>query len=350
MRARTMMMVVLAACGGGKGTGTGTAGTGQETAGGGQETAGTGQETGSGGGGQETGGGAAPQPAPAGFAEADAVSFDGGELVTWSFSAGKVTRLGSAKLGDVDAEDWSAALDGDWADRDHFFLHIPPRTVLQVTATAITPVTVPPESAFQAPRPKVDDDDGLTEGGVMERSNTGLVVTDGEVWWSECPWGFPYDGWQCEVYVSAKLWPDAKAAEVGVSMVPRQWPWPGAKAPGFRLKEIDEGRILGCSPPAGTAYKQTKLGGNEEDGEMVHTVEWVSAKPPRLLLIWGSPGLADLVPNRWELHDGCMEKPILAGESAEAGPPGVWLGDETIYQGADALGPIKGDVKFRPPT
>jgi len=343
--AAALAAVLVLGCGGkSKGTETGTGGGGQGTAGGGQGTGG-------GGGGPATGGGATTLPAPAGFAEADAISIDGGEIITWSFAGGKVTRLGATKLGDPDPEDWNAALDGDWGDRDHFFVHIPPRAVMQVTAAGITPITVPPESAFKTPRPKVEDDDGLTEGGVMEARDNGLVVTELDgVWWSECPWGFPYDGWQCEVYVSAKLWPDAKAAAQGVSMLPRRWSWPGAKVPGFRIKELDEGRILGCSPPSGTAYKQTQLMGKEDEGEHVYTVEWVSAKPPRMLLVWGTPGYADLVPSRWELHDGCMEKPLLQGESAEAGPPGYWLGDDTIYKGADALGPIKGYVKFRPPT
>ena len=69
-----------------------------------------------------------------------------------------------------------------------------------------------------------------------------------------------------------------------------------------------------------------------------------------MLLIWGTPGFADLMPSRWELHDGCKEQPMLQGESAAAGPSRYWLGDSTIYKGADALGPITGYVKFRPPT
>lgn len=130
----------------------------------------------------------------------------------------------------------------------------------------------------------------------MLGSDTGLVVTDGEAWWSECPWGYPYDGWQCEVYVSARLWPEA--ATRGDRIAARGWTWPGAKASGFRTKELDEGRVLSCTPPAGTAYKQTQLRGKEEDGEMVHTVEWVSASPPRLHVVWGSPGMDDRLQGR----------------------------------------------------
>ncbi|HUQ08507.1 MAG TPA: hypothetical protein VM261_38715 [Kofleriaceae bacterium] len=348
MRARAaLVMVLVVACGGGgKATGTGD---GTTVTGAGEESrSGTGTGTGTG---SEAATGAKPIAAPAGFAEADAITIDGGDVVTWSFAGGKVAELGRATLAKVDPEDYMAALDGDWADRDHFFVHVPPRDVFVVTAAGITPVTVPPESAFKAPRPKVDDDEGLNEGGVMDGRDTGLVVTkDHEAWWSECPWGFPYDGWQCEIYVSARLWPTAKTMTDQTGVGPRSFDWAGAKVSGFRTKELDEGRELGCTPPAGTRYKQTRLGGKSEDGEMVYATEWVSASPPRLLLIWGSPGYADLVPTRWELHDGCLEKPVLHGEWATPGPAPYWLGDTTIYKGGDALGPITGNVRFRPPT
>ncbi len=292
---------------------------------------------------------AAPlKPAPEGFAEADAVSLDRGELITWSFADNKVTKLGSLKLATGDADDPTAALGGDWADREHFFVHVPPRTVLQVTAAGVTPIPVPPESAFTTPRPEVDDDEGLTEGGPMEGDRYGLVVVEDAVFWSECPWGYPYDGWQCEVHVTARLWPTAVTFSDGAGVRPRRWRWPGAKVSGFRTKELDESRELGCTPPAGTAYKQTRLRSDVDDLERVHTTEWVSTSPPRLLVIWGSPGYDDLVPTRWALHDGCREQPLVQGETAEPGPGGLWLGDDTIYRGATPLGPIEGYVRFRP--
>jgi hypothetical protein len=342
MRARASLVAVLAACGGGGttpaplvlGAEPGVASGGQESTNGPQETQ------------------PVPmQPAPAGFAEADAVSIVGGEIVTWSFAGGKVSRLGAVKLADLDPDDYGSYLRGDWADREHFFVSVPTRTVLRVTAKGITPVTVPPEAAFQSPRPNVgDEDENLSEGGLMEGDRFGLVVTAGAAYWSECPWGFPYDGWQCEVHVTAELWPDADVVTDGTGVRPRRWPWAGAKAPGFHLKELDEARVLGCTPPPGTKQKQTQLRGKEDDGEHVHTTEWVSASPPRLLVVWGTPGYADLVPSRWALHDGCLEKPLVKGETAEAGPNGIWIGDETVYRGADALGPIDGYVRLRPPT
>jgi hypothetical protein len=338
-----VLCVAIAACGGGKRTGTGT-GMGEIRSGEGKgEGEGDGEGEGKG-----KGKGSEAMAAPAGFAEADAITIEGGDVITWSFAGGTVKELGRVTLAKVDPEDWTAALDGDWADRDHFFVHVPPRDVLMVTAGGITPVTVPPEAAFKSPRPKVDDEDGLSEGGVMDGPGFGLVVTAGEAWWSECPWGFPYDGWQCEVYASARLWPTTGTSSARID--PRAYDWAGAKVSGFRTKELDDGRELGCTPPAGTKYKQTKLVGKSEDGEMVYATEWVAASPPRLLLVWGSPGYADLVPTRWELRDGCLEKPLLQGEWATPGPAPYWLGDTTIYQGGDALGPIAGHVRFRPPT
>lgn len=327
----------LAGCGGGKGKGT--------------EPVIVGAEPGSGSGSGSAPAGEAPTatPAPTGFAEADAITIDGGELVTWSFAGGKATRLGSIKLASPDPEDYTGSLRGDWADRDHFFVLIPPRTVKHVSAQGVVDVTVPPESEFKVPKPAVDNSDDLSEGGVMERTDTGLVVGGGEAWWSECPWGFPYDGWQCEVYVSSRLWPTPKSTTEKTGVAPRRWDWTKAPIKGWKLKELDEGRMLGCNPPPGTKQRQTKLEGQEEE-ERVYAAEWVSSDPARLLLIWGTPGYADLVPMRWELHDGCLEKTVGKGEDATPGPAPYWLGDGVLYHGADNLGPIPGDVRFRPPT
>jgi hypothetical protein len=291
--------------------------------------------------------GAQVMPAPAGFAECDAISIDGGELITWSFAGDKVTKLGSVRLASPDPEDAFAMLSGDWADRDNFFVEVPPRTVLHVTATGIAPVTVPPESALTSPRP-AHDDPNLTEGGVMEGERYGLVVTEGAAHWQECPWGAPYDGWQCEVYATATLWPDADIAFDDTGVRPRSFDWLPVTVPGFRVKELDEARIVGCTPPAGTAYKQTKLKGKEEDGEHVYQLAWVSSSPPRLLVVWGTPGYDDDVPSRWALHDGCNEKPLVQGEWATPGRSPYWMGDGTVYKGATPLGAVTGGLSFRP--
>jgi hypothetical protein len=308
-----------------------------------------------------SGGGSAMVAAPpAGFAEADLVAIEDGALVTYKVAAGKVERLGSATLTDVDPEDYMSRLSGDWADRDHFFMQVPPRTVLQVTATAVTSMTVPPEAAFKTPRPKVEDDEGLTEGGEIE-GRTGLVVTEGGAWWVECPWGFPYDGWQCEVWSMAKLWPTTEVKTDGAGIAARNWRWPDVTVKGIRLKEMEAEHALGCMPMKGTKQKPFVFRGSDEQGEEIESSHWVSVSPPRLLVVYGSPGLADLVPTRWSLHDGCLERPLAQGTAVEPGPGELWLAWEAndplaedvqprqvIRRGAEVVGEVTGTVRFRP--
>jgi hypothetical protein len=291
---------------------------------------------------------AAPKAPPAGFAEADAIVLHGGELSTWSFAGGKATKLGAVTLIEgVDDEEFGPPLHGDWADRDHFFVELAPRTVLHVSAASIEAVVVPPESAFKAPRPTIENNDDLSEGGVMDQG--GLVVGGGEAWWEECPWGFPYDGWQCEVYASARLWPSPTTKTDDRSITAHRWDWSHAPIKGWITKELDDGRKLGCTPPAATKQKPTQLAGQDEE-DRVYAAEWVSPMPPRLLVIWGSPGYADLVPTHWELHDGCHVEALEKGQYAEPGPSGYWFADGIMHQRANPLGPVPGNVFFRPPT
>lgn len=302
--------------------------------------------------------------APADLGRSDLVTVDDGSVTGWAIGGGKIEKLGTVTLAKVDPEDYMAQLRGEWIDREHLAVLIPPRDVVVISPGKIARVKVPPASAFKTPRPETPDDDGLEEGGVMEGSNTGLVVGGGAAWWSECPWGFPYDGWQCEVYTKAKLWPAAGKVETGQVEADR-WDWVAQEPKGYRLKDIDDGRVLGCTPPAGTKQKQTQLKGFEEDSETVVERHWVSASPPRLLVVWGTPGMDDSVPSRWTLHDGCLERPLAQGTWVEAGPAGLWLGHEAadpraedvktrpvLRRGAEVIGelPDRGSVRFRPPA
>jgi len=81
-------------------------------------------------------------------------------------------------------------------------------------------------------------------------------------------------------------------------------------------------------------------------------------------VVYGQPGLADLIPSRWTLHDGCLEQPLAQGTYVEPGPGGLWLGLESpdptadevvthqiLHRGADVIGELPGvDVRFRPPA
>lgn len=307
-----------------------------------------------------------PLPAaPADFGRADLVTISDGSVTGWTIGAGKVEKLGSVTLAKVDPEDYMGQLLGDWIDRDHLAVLIPPRDVVVISAAKIERVRVPPGSEFKTPRPTTEDDDGLEEGGVMEGANTGLVVGGGAAWWSECPWGYPYDGWQCEVYTKAKLWPGGGGKVETGDVQGDSWDWPTGEPKGYKLKDIDDGRVLGCTPPPGTKQKQTQLKGFEEDSEMVAGKYWVSTSPARLLVVWGTPGMDDLHPSRWTLHDGCLERPLAQGTYVEAGPAGLWIGHEAadpraedvktravLRRGGEVIGelPDGGLVRFRPPA
>lgn len=308
----------------------------------------------------------APLPAPpADLAKAELMTIGGGEMTAYDLDGGKVTQLGTAVVAQVDPEDYLASISGDWADHDHFIVHIPPRDVVVVTAERMTRLEVPPDAAFTTPKPDVgDESENLSEGGLMIEGSTGLVVSGGSAWWVECPWGFPYDGWQCEVWTHAKLWlVDKPEVEVGPVMAD-EYAWPVQVPSGFRTKELDEGRALGCTPPPGTKQKQSQLRGSGEDGEMIMSHHWVSVSPPRLLVIYGTPGMDDLSASSFALHDGCLPKPLAAGISAEPGPDGLWVAWESydlkaekvelrtmVHRGADVLGELAGgSVKFRPPA
>ncbi len=305
---------------------------------------------------------AKPLPAPpAGFATADLVTMRGGELATWSAVDGKLTKLGSVTLADipegdlVEARAMSSLGKGHWADRDHLFLTLAgAREVVMVTATAITRVTIPPAKDFETAKP-ADPDGDIEKANNVGIDSEGLQVDDkGDVFWSQCAWGRGYDGYICDAWVHAQLWPIAKRSEGPGAITARSWSWPKPPA-GFKATIKD--RTLSCSGPAGRSAIQP--GTADDTDEEFDAVQWVSAQPPRMLVTYGHAGLADVIAERWTLHDGCTIKPLASGGTAEPGPAGFWIGvaksDEsdgpaTLYRGAQTLGPLPDHarVMFRP--
>lgn len=304
---------------------------------------------------------AKPLPAPpAGFAAADLVTMRGGELATWSTADSKLTKLGSVILADVPEGDLVETMavsgigKGDWADRDHLFVSLGERSVVMITATAITRVTIPDAATFETPKPP-DPDGDITKANNVGLESEGLQINDkGEVYWSQCGWGRGYDGYICDAWVHVQVWPNAKRLEGPTQgpIAPRRWAW--AKQPdGF--KAAIKGQTLSCNGPAG----RSTLTARRSDGEELDGVHWVSATPPRMLVIYGHAGLADIVPDRWTVHDGCKGTPLAEGSTVEPGPDGLWIGtvrseeDEgasTLYRGARPLGelPAHARVLMRP--
>jgi len=304
-----------------------------------------------------------PDP-PAGFATADLVTVRNGELAAYAIVDGKLRQTGTTTLIKVDTDDAGESRfvdnvgNGGWADRDHLFLTTGERSVVMVTATAVTQVAIPAHDKFQTPKPAGDD---VVAGGTGGVSGTGLVISGGAAWWSECPWGLPYDGFQCESYAHGRLWPTPEL-DAGVTALPRDgFAWPTAVPAGYTTRSIKRGDIddagIACQPPK-NAGSRVNLYPNTDSAEMIDSYHWVSSEPPRLLVIYGHGGMSELIPDRWTLHAGCDATPLAGGSSVETGPAGLWLariGDDTttrqtIYRGAAPIGdlPTDASVIFRP--
>ncbi len=283
-----------------------------------------------------------PRPAIAWFANADLVSFEGQDIVAFSLAGDRVTRVGSTTLpADV--------VGGDWVDRDRLVIELDGRRVVQVTAEGIFPIAVPAREAFARPSPQPEATD------LVEGTAGGLIVaSDGSAWWSQCTWGWPYDGFQCASHVSARLWPPGGdwLESADQPMAPSEYPWPNAVPAGYHTTA--SATKLDCDSPAG----HVELAANAERSEQVHSFHWVSTSPPRLVIVFGRFGYNDLLPERWALHDGCGENPIEHGDAIAPGPDGLWIstkprGDDDVKRevrrGAAVIGEFPdGRAYFRP--
>lgn len=297
-----------------------------------------------------------PAP-PAGFATSDLVMMTGGELSAWAIVDGKLVKTGGATIATVGADSFETAAltgigQGEWADRDHLFVTVGEREVVMITPRAITRVDMPAAAVFDAPKPP-DPQGDLTPGGdSVFGADAGLVVSDGAATWSRCAWGLPYDGFQCELWVHVQLWPTRERHESPQSRAARRWAWPAAPA-GYTAKTSD--KAVTCSGPKVTTQIPAGTGGGEDD-ESIESVQWVSAEPPRLLVSYGHMGYADLVAERWTLHEGCIVPPLATGSTAMPGPAGLWIGASdgrppVLYRGARIIGelPEHAAVMLRPP-
>jgi hypothetical protein len=288
---------------------------------------------------------AAPRPAgrnfpppPAGFATADVVVLSAGTLTSYALANDKLQATGSVKLFEVaegdEGESRMMGLGrGDFADRDHLFITIGRRDVVMVTATGITEVPVPSEDNFKTPKPTPQADAGDTSGTGYQ-PNTGLVITPTSAWWVACPWGLAADGFQCDEYVSAQLWPTAKLQRNKAPIESRAFAWTDTLA-GYTLKR--DPKAVTCEH----GQTSVKLAADVDPDEQIHDAHWVSTNPPRLLVVYGHPGYASLVPDRWTLHAGCAQQSVATGSWAAPGPAGWWIGhsfaktepDHELYRG-----------------
>jgi hypothetical protein len=274
---------------------------------------------------------------------ADLAVFDSGTYRLYSLAGDKVTEIGKVVFANNPGDSALAMTRRGfgWADRDHLIVSFGDDVKL-VTAGGVAPLAVPAEASLVSPpKPKPD----LESGGIL-----GLTVHDGEAWWSKCAWGFAADGFQCETYVYARIWP-SDLRKTGTSPIePRpETPWPKTASKDFHTKENEGGQSLSCQPPGGAA---TELKGKNEDDHVTDgDAHWVSLSPPRLLVQYWEFGLYPF-PADWGLYDGCKAEPLERGSTLHPGPDGLWVagGDKvTIRRGATVLGELPSDeVKFRP--
>jgi len=309
---------------------------------------------------------AAPLPKPpTGFATCELVTTSGGVVTAYAIGAGGLQATGTttiAKVGPADPDDMlleQRVGDGDWTDRDHLFLISGPRAVIQVTASAIVPVEVPPPARFKRPKPASQDGEEMVAGD-LDAPGTGLVVQAGAAWWSECPWGMPYDGFQCEGYVHARLWPTPALLADQPRLDPRRYSWPTAVPAGFSTRTIKRGPDDAGVACIGPGNQRANLYPADES-EVLDSYHWVSTTPPRLLVLYGHGGLDELILDRWALHAGCDDKQVAGGTTVVPGPNGLWLAREgssedltttrqVVYRGATVVGELPDDatVLFRP--
>ena len=305
--------------------------------------------------------GSAVPAVPARFADADLLAFVGGDLVGFDLAGDRLTELGRMRF---QVPDEMAQFHGDWADPDTFFvawgaMFADDVELAAITAEGVRPVARPPASALTAERPTDgSNDDELQEGGV----EGGLVVTEGAAWWTHCAWSLPYDGGVCERWIAVRLWP-SPAREVGAPPVARAWAWWDEPPPGVTATSKDD-TVL-CTQRVGRRATTVALFPADEN-EHLDQQHWLSADPPRLLTVWGGYGLADLIPSRWQLHDGCVAEPAVVAERAAPGPDRLWVAWEydpadpseerptraVVRRGAVVLGTLPehtDDVRFRPP-
>ncbi len=281
-------------------------------------------------------------PAIAWFATADLVTFDGKDITAFSLAGGRVTRVGSTAMADD-------VITGGWVDRDRLIVELDGRRVVQVTPEGASSIAVPPRAAFARPSPQPEATD-LVQGAA-----DGLIVGDeGTAWWSECTWGWPYDGFQCMSHVSARLWPPGEQWVEGGEdpMDAYEYPWVNAVPAGYHVTAA--GKKLACESPTG----RTELSAGDDSTEQVYGFHWVSASPPRLLVVYARFGYKDLVADLWMLYDGCTAQPLEQGDNVEPGPGDLWLATKPLphdeerrelRRGAVVIGdPPGGGIELRP--
>jgi len=280
------------------------------------------------------------------FDQAELAVLDHGDLRLYSTEGDRLTEVMKVHLANNVDGSFLAMNPHDfgWADHDHLLAAMGQHVVL-VTAAGTKELAVPAEDSMQAPKVASEGNSmQLEPGGVL-----GLTVADGSAWWSKCAWGFAVDGFQCEQYVHVQLWPGHEQKIDRSGIAPRAKPaWPDESPKGYNASVDGDGKHATCMPPSG----QPSSLHSADENDFFGGLQWVSLAPPVLLVQYDQYGLADAIPTRWTLHDGCTETPIETGSYVHLGPNGLWVAEgekaTTLRRGAKVLGQLpSGDVRFR---
>jgi len=271
------------------------------------------------------------------FERADLVALRGGGASFYSLAGDHVEALDTLPI-DHGAD---AKLDGDWADRDHLFVGIGAARVVAITAAGMRPIAVPDLAAVPARAPERD---------AIDLRGAQLAVRPGEAWLMTCLRGEP-EGGACTTTGGIRLWPAPAETCIGCP-APVAWAWRNGPPPGVTTRVADDN--VTCTPVAGPPVTITTASASEH----MMGAYWVSASPPRLLVVYGVAGYSDVLQSRWSLHDGCTAPPVAGGDWVAAGPDGLWIATQptssephgvTVWRGATRLGELPDAlVRFRP--
>jgi hypothetical protein len=282
--------------------------------------------------------------APDGFASCDVALLDSrGVLSTWKLAGGRAEQLGKVEIGKPidlscgDCPPFARPMKAEWADREHLFVSPDREHVFMITGDGIEQLPVPDVSKVAAPKP-----DGAQETGLLGNTYTqiDLVVKDGEAWWSRCPWSWPNDGGACAGWVNVRVWPSSKTLREDQS-IDTSHAWREQAPPSYNI----DGDA--CIAPDGTRSTIVHPTGESWEYEELYGAKWLSASPPRLLVLWGPHSEFDSPPaNRWQLRDGCANV-IAEGSTPRPAAADTWLSSEhdaiVIHRGASELGRVPAD-------
>ena len=268
-------------------------------------------------------------PAFPALARADlVVALADGDLAAYAIAGDKLTELGRVHrvpaTGVSDEPDWGSTLVW-WLDRDHLLVGGRSDASLFTPAGQIV-LAVPADAVFESiARPKAEDNLELTRG-----DESLLLHAGGQVFRVHCAWGYAVDGFQCIAYGRVRIWPPDPSVRVEAwdpDSTPDDPPpahWTDA-APAFALDTTGD-----TAPTCQDGGRTVALASPADPAAQFYELHWLPTQPAALIVEYGVPGMAALLPTGFAVFDRCTDKPILAGTGYHLFSDGLWLSDDTV--------------------